>query len=154
MSSPQSFIPSRNIALPTWYIRLARAAPIILVILRWVVFLLGELGFIQYTTSYLGNRIRTKAEVRGLNYVKWRAPLEYWSLLFPEHAKGCKRVVRDHGYFDALHRENVHLIRERVSECFQDGIITESGKLFSADIIVSLHGLPSYISIFMSKYLS
>lgn len=57
--------------------------------------------------------------------------------LIPQYPPGAKRIIRDDGtWVSTLKRPNVSLESGRISEIVRNGIITESGELVEAEIIL------------------
>ena len=139
MKTPQTYVRSHNPALTYFWQYVLRHIPLLIWFCRWFLLALGDVAIRKYYVGGSGDSARARWQTHSADHVKKSAPLEYWHLLLPSYAMGCKRVVRDHGFLASLHRSNVHLIGEGVSECCKSGIFTESGKYFPADVIVSLY---------------
>ena len=45
----------------------------------------------------------------------------------PHTAIGCRRLVRDQGYLESLHRPNVRLTTDRITRIEPDGVVMETG---------------------------
>lgn len=43
-------------------------------------------------------------------------------------AMGCRRVVIDSGYFDALHKPNVKMTTDAIEKFTENGIVTNKGE--------------------------
>lgn len=44
-------------------------------------------------------------------------------------APGCKRIVYDSGYLDALHRPNVDVCRDEIQSIAENGLVTTASKI-------------------------
>lgn len=60
--------------------------------------------------------------------------------LTPEYTMGCKRVLLSNDYYQALGRENVELITEKILEINETGIRTADGKQQNTDAIILATG--------------
>jgi 4-hydroxyacetophenone monooxygenase len=65
----------------------------------------------------------------------------------PKYAPWARRLVMDNGWYDALLRDNVHLVTDRIARITPTGIVTENGIEHSFDVLI----LGSGFSV--SKYL-
>ena len=60
--------------------------------------------------------------------------------LTPDYKLGCKRVVMNDYFFDAIQQPNAHLVTEGIKEIVADGIITTDGQHHPLDVIVFATG--------------
>jgi cation diffusion facilitator CzcD-associated flavoprotein CzcO len=58
---------------------------------------------------------------------------------------GCKRLVVDAGWMNALHRENVELNFDDIASFTENGIITQKGKSFHLFPAVSKNSFDAYV---------
>ncbi|KAF2469967.1 monooxygenase [Lindgomyces ingoldianus] len=140
MRTPQTYVPSMNPRVHPLLKFIFVHAPLLLCFCRWIILMTGDLLFQEYRISQFGDRARRASERRSLEYVKKTAPMEYWPLLLPSYPKGCKRVVRDHGYLACLRQPNVHVIGEAIESLCETGAFTKSGKYFPVDIVILATG--------------
>ena len=63
--------------------------------------------------------------------------------LTPDYEFGCKRILRTDDYYPALNRDNVSLITDAVAEITENGVITSTGDVIDADVIVFGTGFAS-----------
>ncbi|KAG6868707.1 hypothetical protein C0993_011645 [Termitomyces sp. T159_Od127] len=54
----------------------------------------------------------------------------------PKAAPGCKRIIVDPGYLEALHKPNVSLSWDAIKGVVEEGIELKSGKVLPFDVIV------------------
>ncbi len=54
----------------------------------------------------------------------------------PDYLMGCKRVVFSNDWYPALARRNVELITDRIERLVPDGVVTASGAIRGADVII------------------
>jgi cation diffusion facilitator CzcD-associated flavoprotein CzcO len=77
----------------------------------------------------------------NLRLVKDRALREK---LTPTYEPGCKRLVLSAGYYRAVQRHNVEIVRERIARIESDAIVTEDGELHPADVLVLATGFDAH----------
>jgi cation diffusion facilitator CzcD-associated flavoprotein CzcO len=140
--SPQFYFPQNNVTIHPLVKWAFRYVPFLMVFLRYAMFNFMEYWFIQFYTDDRGNRHRLMRKKLSDNYVEKTAPKEYWDLLKPTYKVGCKRRVFDSGYLRSLHRDNVHLTNDAIVKIQPTEVITESGKRYPADVIVSCFLIP------------
>ena len=63
--------------------------------------------------------------------------------LIPDYELGCKRILRTDDYFPALNRDNVSLITDSVAEITETSVITSTGDIIEADVIIFGTGFAS-----------
>ncbi len=74
---------------------------------------------------------------------------ELFKKVIPQYPLGGKRSVRDNGvWIDALKRDNVHLITDPIVEITTEGVKTDNGKEYAADVVIYGTGFAA------SKFLS
>jgi cation diffusion facilitator CzcD-associated flavoprotein CzcO len=60
--------------------------------------------------------------------------------LTPDYEVGCKRLVMSPDFYEAIQRENTHLVTEGIDHVEANGIVTKDGKLHELDVIVIATG--------------
>ncbi|PMD52338.1 4-hydroxyacetophenone monooxygenase [Hyaloscypha bicolor E] len=118
--------------------------PILLKLLRFLVFAYLEMTFQSFSLGQTTQQPRSRVRAKANTYVQRSAPAEYWNLLIPKYALGCKRKILDPGYLESLHRQNVHLTDDRIISLKRCGLVTSSGKDYPADIIIVANGFNSF----------
>ncbi|KAJ7932822.1 hypothetical protein B0H13DRAFT_2247188 [Mycena leptocephala] len=73
-------------------------------------------------------------------YIMRTAPKENHERLLPDYALGCKRIVFDQNYLEALHRPNVTLNWDGMQSICEDGIITNTGEKLLFDVLIFATG--------------
>jgi len=111
--------------------------PIFLQAWRYWNFIKLESRFSQFRNTSQGEKIRRNNMQLCHKYTKVTAPQRYWSLLLPDYEASCKRVIGDFGYLASLNAPNLKLLHDPVMQCEQAGVITQSGKHYATDVIVS-----------------
>ncbi|GAC1533094.1 MAG: NAD(P)/FAD-dependent oxidoreductase [Candidatus Velthaea sp.] len=61
---------------------------------------------------------------------------ELQAKLTPSYRMGCKRVLISDDYYPALNRPNVTLVTQRIAEFGADGIATDDGTEYPADVVI------------------
>ncbi|CAE6439365.1 unnamed protein product [Rhizoctonia solani] len=137
---------------PNWYIPRpqAQVSPLMQWIFRHVPFALKslryalagscELLYHHYQTNFFSNFARKLIEKLMLRRMRSLVPEKYHKQLTPNYPFGCKRVVFDPGYFQALNRSNVDMEWDPISRITPTGIETKSGKQHNLDVIAFATG--------------
>jgi cation diffusion facilitator CzcD-associated flavoprotein CzcO len=60
--------------------------------------------------------------------------------LLPDHQPFCKRLIFSPDYYQAIQRNNAHLVRTEIKQIEASGIRTEDGELHELDVIVLATG--------------
>ncbi|KGT47034.1 MULTISPECIES: NAD(P)/FAD-dependent oxidoreductase [unclassified Acinetobacter] len=63
--------------------------------------------------------------------------------LTPDYEFGCKRILRTDDYYPALTRENVSLVTDGIVEITENAVITTTGEVIEADVIIYGTGFAS-----------
>ena len=53
---------------------------------------------------------------------------------------GCKRIIMDPGYLDALNRPNVDLVTSPIDTVTEKGILTKDGREHEFDVLILATG--------------
>jgi cation diffusion facilitator CzcD-associated flavoprotein CzcO len=64
--------------------------------------------------------------------------------LTPDYEPMCKRLVVSSGFYRAMQRPNVELVRDRIERIEPGGIVTRDGTLHGADVIVFATGFDAH----------
>ncbi|KIJ41244.1 hypothetical protein M422DRAFT_780394 [Sphaerobolus stellatus SS14] len=132
--TPSWIVPRTQFSYPT----------IVKLAFRWIPFLarahrnflacFTDLAFFIWVKRNV--RLRNFAQKLLIRYMKKTAPKEYHDVLTPNYPMGCKRIIRDPGYYEALNRPNVELVFGGVEEIVQDEIITGKGEKYKCDVLI------------------
>lgn len=60
--------------------------------------------------------------------------------LIPDFELGCRRITPGYGYLEALQAENTEVVTTGITEIKENGIVTQDGRYFDADVIVCCTG--------------
>ncbi|KAF8587381.1 FAD/NAD-binding domain-containing protein [Ramaria rubella] len=105
---------------------------------RNIIACISDLGFLMWPKR--NTWVRAVAERAMLRHMRKMTPAKYHEELTPKYPAGCKRIVRDAGYYKSLHRPNVELKWGEVKEIVKDGLITDDGKKHELDVIIYATG--------------
>lgn len=113
--------------------------PLALLLYRALLFVVFEIRFILW---FGGKRsIINKSMAWGLTkYLKACTPKKYHEVIVPNYAPGCKRLIINSGYLDALHRPNVALTFDNIRNITATGIVGMSGEELPFDAIICATG--------------
>ncbi|RDW70957.1 hypothetical protein BP6252_07520 [Coleophoma cylindrospora] len=140
MRSPQYYVPMPNFRINRLWQNLFYYIPFLLVFARWLVFWVLETSLAQFYDDKDGHLARQKAVKRSQDYVKKLAPERYWSLLTPQYDLGCRRRILDNNYINSLSNPKILLTKESIASIGKTGVMSASGKEYSADFIILATG--------------
>ncbi|KAJ6500898.1 hypothetical protein C8R45DRAFT_1210585 [Mycena sanguinolenta] len=134
---------------PTWLIPPIRAdftpmwrwtfkhVPLAMRIYRLSFYLRSEM---VYFTIFKNRHIRSRTSGLLKRYILHTAPKETHEGLIPDYALGCKRIIINQNYLEALHRPNLSLNWDGIQSICEDGIITKTGQRLLFDVIIFATG--------------
>jgi 4-hydroxyacetophenone monooxygenase len=61
---------------------------------------------------------------------------DLYDACIPDYPPYGKRPLLDNGWYEAIQRDDVHLITDRVERITSQGVVTTSGQEYPADILV------------------
>ncbi|PYI05174.1 FAD/NAD(P)-binding domain-containing protein [Aspergillus sclerotiicarbonarius CBS 121057] len=135
--TPQLYLPGQNTTIGSLWQNAYKYVPGLLVLVRIVIFLYLETATLQFRRNKTGANMRDQQFLVSRRYILDNAPEKYWSLLIPTTEAGCKRRVFDNdGYIHCLNRDNVHLVQDPVVEINESAVLTRSGRVYPADVII------------------
>ncbi|KAJ7684224.1 hypothetical protein DFH06DRAFT_1155057 [Mycena polygramma] len=114
-----------------------RNVPFAMRIYRFLLYLRTEL---LYLLVFAHKGIRTKYTVVAKDYIERTAPKEELEHLIPKYSIGCKRIIFDTNFLQALHRPNMKLNWDGIQSICDDGIITKKGEKLAFDVIIFATG--------------
>ncbi|KAF8896193.1 hypothetical protein BD779DRAFT_566403 [Infundibulicybe gibba] len=74
------------------------------------------------------------------NYILQTTPQKYHDKMIPNHDLGCKPIITDAGYLNALNRANLELNWDGITRIGEHGIISKTGEKLPFDVIVLATG--------------
>ncbi|KAF7359009.1 hypothetical protein MSAN_01241600 [Mycena sanguinolenta] len=93
-----------------------------------------------YFTIFKNRHIRSRTSGLLKRYILHTAPKETHQRLVPDYALGCKRIIINQNYLEALHRRNLNLNWDGIQSICEDGIITKTGQKIPFDVIIFATG--------------
>lgn len=104
-------------------------------------------GALQRDPAWADSQVAINAANDGhrkyfTEYIKSKLPgrEDLWAKAIPSYPPFGKRMLQDNGWFATLTRRNVHLITEAIAEVRPEGVLTESGDVYEADVLVLATG--------------
>lgn len=107
---------------------------------RWSIYYAVDELYLEYIKNPRSESLRSRSEEEAREYMMRKTPQKYLEDVTPSYPVGCKRRVLDPGYLDALHRDNVDLCSDKISEIDATGVRLADGKHIDADVIVYATG--------------
>ncbi|EAW14397.1 flavin-containing monooxygenase [Aspergillus clavatus NRRL 1] len=139
--TPQHYMPSQNNTIHPLLRTAFRFIPILLWLIRTAVFLYLETTGPYFGLTEAGSALRKVAVEKSQRYIQANSPESYWSLLLPKFELGCKRRVFDNDeYIACLRKQNIYLTDEKIAALQPDSVLTKSGAVYPAQIIILATG--------------
>ncbi|KAF8077841.1 hypothetical protein FPV67DRAFT_1463188 [Lyophyllum atratum] len=132
--TPQWYVPRGNYRYPKWLQWIFGHIPLVMRCYRNWIMARSDIAFLIFRKD---NRLLGALTRRLLSrYIRQTAPKDQVADLIPSYAPGCKRIIVDPGYLEALHRPNVTVSWDAIKGVVEDGIELKSGKIIPLDVIV------------------
>ncbi|CAE6533011.1 unnamed protein product [Rhizoctonia solani] len=138
--TPSWYAPRRQKPVPVWAKWAFRNVPLALRGFRLYLAARSEIFYQHLKLGPLASHFRKRAEKDMAEYTRSVAPTKYHKYLIPSYDVGCKRIIMDPGYIQALNRPNVDMEWDPILEIVSDGIITKSGRKHQVDVIAFATG--------------
>ncbi|KAJ1308187.1 hypothetical protein OPQ81_003902 [Rhizoctonia solani] len=138
--TPSWYIPRPQMHVPPVVQWMFRHIPFALKALRYTLAGACELLYHHFQDNIIFNPARKLVEKAMLYRMRSLAPPKYHKQLTPNYPFGCKRIVFDPGYLEALGRPNIEMEWDPIARITPDGIETESGKQHQFDVIAFATG--------------
>lgn len=104
-------------------------------------------GALQRDPAWADSEIAINAANDGhrkyfTDYIKSKLPgrEDLWAKTIPSYPPFGKRMLQDNGWFTTLLRPNVHLVTDAITEIRPEGVVTDSGDCYDADVLVLATG--------------
>jgi cyclohexanone monooxygenase len=132
--TPAWIQPRPNLRLPG---AVLRRFPVLGRLLRWFMWVFGELMLLASLEPWLGRLIGLIPRAN----LRWqvRDP-ELRRALTPDYVMGCKRLLVSSQFYPALTRSNVDLVASAVAEVTEDSVVAADGTRARVDTIVHATG--------------
>jgi cation diffusion facilitator CzcD-associated flavoprotein CzcO len=85
--------------------------------------------------------VRDQLCMDALNTVK---DPELRAKLTPKYEVGCKRLVMSETFYEAVQKQNFHLVTDAIDHIEKDGLVTRDGKRHTFDILVFATGFDAH----------
>jgi cation diffusion facilitator CzcD-associated flavoprotein CzcO len=133
-------------AIEKW---LGRTFPFLTKIYRFYVWFMADFVLYQITNSIGANFIRYQAKQRAIEYIDENiGDKALQKKLTPNYPIGAKRVLFSDDFYQALNRNNVHLICEGIKKIKNNGVVTVNNKSVPCDVLIYATGFET--SIFLT----
>ncbi|CAN6674960.1 hypothetical protein TRVA0_075S00122 [Trichomonascus vanleenenianus] len=76
----------------------------------------------------------------SMAHMRKNIPEKYHELLIPKFKFGCKRMVIDRKYTEALHSEKLSVIKEDIVRVSERHVHTSAGNSYPADVLIAANG--------------
>jgi cation diffusion facilitator CzcD-associated flavoprotein CzcO len=137
--TPQWILPFGNKEIPEKSKARFRRHPALLLMLRsWYMWLLSNMLTKAVTGHKIQNALFSWSCKRNLKK-SVRDP-ELRAKLTPDYTVGCKRIIINDGFYDAIQRDNVDLVTSGIEKIVADGIVTQDGKHHQLDVLILATG--------------
>ncbi|KAI4853485.1 FAD/NAD(P)-binding domain-containing protein [Aureobasidium sp. EXF-8845] len=99
-------------------------------------------GNATHALTIMGTRMQTGAQARFEQSMKARLAKrpEYYDMIKPSFAPGCRRLTPGPGFLEALVEDNVGFINTPIIRAEPRGIVTADGNLHEIDVLVCATG--------------
>ncbi|KAJ1308197.1 hypothetical protein OPQ81_003912 [Rhizoctonia solani] len=138
--TPSWYAPRRQKPVPAWVKWAFRNVPLALRGFRLYLATRSEMFYQHLKLGPFATHFRKREEKDMANYIRSVAPAKYHQHLIPSYDVGCKRIIMDPGYLQALNRPNVDMEWDPILEIVPDGIVTKSGRKHQVDVIAFATG--------------
>ncbi|KAJ5151595.1 hypothetical protein N7492_009890 [Penicillium capsulatum] len=140
--TPQHYVPMAvgNYQFGKTFRAIFARVPIILLMLRWLVFWILDSALAQFYNDPQGQKARNERLAISQKYIEDNAPERYWPLLTPDQDLGCRRRILDNKYVRSLHNPKMQLVRDTITSVGPNSVTTASGKQHEVDFIVLATG--------------
>ncbi|MFP6584391.1 MAG: NAD(P)/FAD-dependent oxidoreductase [Candidatus Hydrogenedentota bacterium] len=133
-------IPKKDREYSDFEKKLVTLIPPLLLFYRFFLWFRGEVGV--YPLMFMkSDKTREKLEQMTKDYIneKIRDP-ELREKLVPDYPMGAKRILFSDNYYEALDRDDVHVVTDAIDRIVAKGVVTKDGTLHEADVIVYATG--------------
>lgn len=117
--------------------RLFDLIPVLRRLLRWTVYFRFEM---MYFGTFANGFIRNQLTKMATRYIKANAPEKYHDRLIPTFPLGCKRVIFNTNYLEALHRSNLKINYDGIATISDTGILTQKEEHIPLDVLILATG--------------
>ncbi len=129
-------LPKPDFMLTNFVHWLLKTFPFLIKLYRWLVYLIHEFFVVSLTIKKDG--IVGKIFTAFLNFQRERLVKKesLKSILKPNYAVGCKRILLSNDYYQALQLPNVEVVANEIKAISQKNIITKDGEEYPVDTLI------------------
>ncbi|KAL0949998.1 hypothetical protein HGRIS_010007 [Hohenbuehelia grisea] len=132
--TPQWFVPQGNYRYPGWAKWLFAHVPVVMRFYRNFIMTRADFSFLLFRKA--NTLVQNLVRKRCTDYIKHKAPKDAVERLIPNYPPGCKRIIVNPGYLDALNRPNVKLNWDGIESIVEEGIKLKTGEVIPLDVII------------------
>ncbi|KAF8643890.1 hypothetical protein AX16_008906 [Volvariella volvacea WC 439] len=132
--TPQWYCSRDQFSYPSWAKWMFTRVPSTMRLHRNWIMARSDVRFVAFRRE--NTRLVNIAKRTFTQYTKQMAPRSYHAKLIPNYPPGCKRVIIDSGYLEALRRKNVSITWDAIECIEQDGIRLVTGELIQLDVLI------------------
>lgn len=136
--TPQWFVPRSNYRYPAWVKWVFLHAPFVMRWYRNLIMARSDIDFLIFRKDSVRLLPHLKRLLSG--YIKKVAPKQQITNLIPDYPPGCKRLIVDPGYLEALNRRNVTIKWDAIECIVEDGVKMKAGEVIPLDVIIFATG--------------
>ncbi|KAI8368566.1 hypothetical protein EDC96DRAFT_589961, partial [Choanephora cucurbitarum] len=136
--SPAWILPANQIKYPTYVQWLFAYVPFVMMIYRFMIFLMRDQIFFKgfkFANSWFARRNQAGIESHMRDQLIQHGRKDLIDKLIPDYQLGCKRVGISDGYLAALCRNDVTVVRSPVVNVNGRTIETEDGEVVEVDVL-------------------
>lgn len=123
------------------YTRMSKFGYFGLWLVRNFVAILSDLRFPMFKgNSWLSRKIREFTYKKTHTYMVNTCPKKYQDILIPNFKVGCKRLIYDRGYLQALHDPRVDVKKSTIAQVKEHLVVLADGTELPADVIIACTG--------------
>ncbi|KAF4597607.1 hypothetical protein EYR40_008069 [Pleurotus pulmonarius] len=132
--TPQWFVPGVNSEYPGWVKTLFAYVPGVMRLYRNFIMARSDTASLAFRKE--NTFVLKQARKEFTKYLKSKLPKGMLEKMIPSYPPGCKRIIVDVGYLDALQQPNVTVNWDGIDSIVERGIKTKAGEVIELDAII------------------
>ncbi|KAF4608658.1 casein kinase I [Pleurotus pulmonarius] len=132
--TPQWYTPQANLRYPGLVKALFAYVPGVMRLYRNFLMARADTGALAFRKE--NTFVVNQARKRFTKYLQYKVPQDMIEKLTPSYPPGCKRIIVDPGYLDAIRQPNVTLNWDGIDRIVEEGIKTKTGEIIELDAII------------------
>jgi cation diffusion facilitator CzcD-associated flavoprotein CzcO len=114
--------------------KLMKNVPGLKELLRFLVFLGAEVGFMRlFTNTPYAQKHRKLYEEKMLKRMRKQVPEKYWEIMTPDYGVGCKRRIFDKRWLKSLNDPKIELTTQPLNRVTDNTVVIGPGASYPAD---------------------